>query len=60
VSFVGFFVHGKIGGAFRAGNSIEAVEAIDFAGGDFGYLGFIGVESGDGFGEGAVGADVAK
>ena len=60
VRLVGFFVNGEIGGVFRAGNSIETVEAINFGGGDFGYLGLVGVKGGDGFGEGAVGADVAE
>ena len=60
VGFVGFFVDGKIGESFGAIDAVELFEAVDFCCRDFGHLGFVGVERGDGFGYGAITANFAK
>src|SRR5271170_5772206 len=60
VGFVGFFVDFKVGQGFRLIEGVEIFEAIDFRGGDFGNLGFVGVEGGYGFRDGAVAADFAE
>ncbi len=60
VGFVGFFVDGEVGQRGGFVDSVEFAETVDFGAGDFRNLRFVGVERGDGFGDGAIAANFAE
>jgi hypothetical protein len=57
MKLVGLFVDSEIGESFGTVDAVELFQAVDLGGRDFGDLGFIGVEGGDGFRHRAVPAD---
>ncbi len=53
-------MHSEIGKACGLVDAIELFQAIDFGGGDFGNLRFVGVKSGDGFGYRTIANDFTE
>src|SRR5271170_153553 len=60
VGFVGFFVNFEVRQGLGLGDVVESFQTVNLGGGDFGDLGFVGVEGGHGFGNGAVAANFAE
>ncbi len=58
--FVSFLVDGEVGEAFWLVDAVKLFQAIDFGGGNFGNLRFIGIESRNGLRDRTLADNLAK